>query len=81
MRALTVEINGRLYGNPPLFSYACPVCGRRMKNRHGNPQAHGFRISGFGNHIYACYEKSLLRSGFKEGKYDPDIMAHPLIRV
>lgn len=49
--------------------FDCPYCGRENPIDGGHSGAVGFRIAGWSKHLFHCYEKTLLRHGWKIGRY------------
>ncbi len=63
---------GTLYSvRPTAFGIRCPYCGRENPC-HGRGIGHsadGFRWVGYRRHVFACYDKELLRHGLAEHHY------------
>lgn len=67
---LIKQIGKKKFGvRPPLFQNPCPICGNRMTVGADN-RSYGFRKQSHKRHVFSCYEKELLKLGFKEGKYN-----------
>jgi len=75
---LIKQIGEKKYGvRPPLFQNPCPICGNRMTVGADN-RSYGFRQQAHKRHVFSCYEKELLKLGFKEGKYDYKLLMFEL---
>lgn len=78
---LIQEIGGKFYSiRPPLHLDKCPYCGRVRKGI-GNPRANGFGQAGFNSHVFSCFEKELKAKGFKETRYDMNVLQFPLEKI
>ncbi len=78
---LAVIKRGRLYGRRPggvQSGNNCPICGRESPIYAGESRSVGFRIAGWGNHLYKCFERALILHGLIEGTYVDWAQLHPL---
>jgi hypothetical protein len=75
---LVKQIGKKKFGvRPPMFSSPCPFCGKTVTVGRDN-RSFGFRKIAHSTHVFACYEKELLKLGFIEGIYNAKVDMHVL---